>query len=272
MVYRPKIDQQLCFVLMPFGVPFDSYYQKIIKPAASVGGLDAVRSDEIYSTKPIIQDIWSRIWQARVIVADVTTKNPNVNYELGLCHALGIPTIIITKNILDVPFDYRHRRCITYNTEEAGWDDKLRTDLAKTIQVVIADTTDADELDWPYNTNILRESASGSALIASGDSRKVVVRGARIVRDALATAFGPHGEGVAVSRPFGGTIPVRRGAQIVQGIKSANPLEEKGIEEIRIVASSVDTAVGDGSKVASILAAGFMAKGQELIDKDIIPN
>jgi hypothetical protein len=31
MVYRPK----LCFVLMPFGRPFDSYYEKIIKPAAA---------------------------------------------------------------------------------------------------------------------------------------------------------------------------------------------------------------------------------------------
>jgi len=89
MVYRPKIDQKLCFVLMPFGPPFDGYYQKIIKPAASKAALDALRSDEIYSTKAIIQDIWNRIWQARVIVADVTGKNPNVNYELGLCHALG---------------------------------------------------------------------------------------------------------------------------------------------------------------------------------------
>src|SRR5216683_3156944 len=272
MVYRPKIDQKLCFVLMPFGPPFDGYYQKIIKPAASKAALDALRSDEIYSTKAIIQDIWNRIWQARVIVADVTGKNPNVNYELGLCHALGIPTIIITRNIDDVPFDYRHRRCITYKVEDAGWEDKLRTDLASTIQAVIADTTNADELDWPYNTNTFREPPSGNVLIASGDSRKTVIRGAQIVRNAIARAFGPLGEHVGVSGGAGGTIPVQRGAQIAQGIKSAHPLEEKGIEEIRRAASSVFGSVGDGTKLAAMLTAGFMAKGQELIEKEYHPK
>jgi chaperonin GroEL len=257
---------------MPFGYPFDSYYQKIIKPAASNAGLDAVRSDEIYSTRPIIQDIWSRIWQARVIVADVTGKNPNVNYELGLCHALGIPTIIITRNIDDVPFDYRHRRCITYKVEDAGWDDKLRVDLSTTIQVVMTDTTNAEELEWPYNTNISKDLPSGSALIASGDSRKVVIRGAQIVRKAIGTAFGPHGQRLAASAAFGGTIPFQRGSQIAQGIRSANQLEEKGIEEIRRATSSVFSSAGDGSKLTAILAAGFMAKGQELIDQDHHPK
>src|SRR5229473_6746508 len=96
MVYRPRIDDKLCFVLMPFERPFDSYYQKIIKPAVSDAGLSALRSDEIYSTKTIVKDIWNRIWAARVVVADVTDRNPNVNYELGLCDALDVPTVIIT--------------------------------------------------------------------------------------------------------------------------------------------------------------------------------
>jgi len=272
MVYRPKIDQKLCFVLMPFGSPFDGYYQKIIKPAAAKAGLDALRSDEIYSAKPIIHDIWSKIWQARVIVADVTNKNPNVNYELGLCHALGIPTIIITRNIDDVPFDYRHRRCITYKVEDAGWEDKLRTDLATTIEAVVEDTSNADELDWPYDTNTLKESHSGSALIATGDSRKIVIRGAQIVRNAIANAFGPLGERVGVAGAGGGTISVQRGADIAQGIKSANPLEEKGMEEIRRAASSVFGLAGDGTKLVTILAAGFMARGQELIEKQYHPK
>jgi hypothetical protein len=252
---------------MPFGPPFDGYYQKIIKPAASEAALDALRSDQIYSTKPIIHDIWTKIWQACVIVADVTGKNANVNYELGLCHALGIPTIIITRNIDDVPFDYRHRRCIPYKVEEAGWEDKLRTDLTNTIRAVITDKTDADELNWPYNTNTFKEPLSGSVLIAAGDSRQTVIRGAQIVRDAVARAFGPLGERVGVSRGMGGTFPIHRGSQIAQGIKSAHPLEEKGIEEIRRAASKLFDSAGDGTKLATMLAAGFMAKGQELVEK-----
>jgi chaperonin GroEL len=272
MVFRPKIDDKLCFVLMPFGPPFDGYYLKIIKPAAASAALDTLRSDEIYSTKPIIQDIWNKIWQARVIVADVTNKNPNVNYELGLCHALGIPTIIITRNIDDVPFDYRHRRCITYRVEDAGWEEKLRTDLASTIQAVTRDTTNADELDWPYDTNRLSESSSGSVLMASGDSRRVVIRGAQVVRDAVASTFGPLGQRVAVTGAGGGSVPVQRGIQIVQSIKSANPLEEKGIEEIRSAASHVFNSAGDGTKLAAMLAAGLMVRGQELIEKGHPPK
>jgi hypothetical protein len=140
MVYRPDLDKKLCFVLMPFGDPFDGYYKKIIKATVKEMGLDPLRSDEIYGTAPIIQDIWKAIWRASVVVADVTDKNANVNYELGLCHALNVPTIIISKRVDDVPFDYRHRRCILYDTDQAGWEDDLREALKKTISTVSVST------------------------------------------------------------------------------------------------------------------------------------
>jgi len=273
MVYRPKVDEKLCFVLMPFGHPFDSYYQKIIKPAANDAGLATLRSDEIYSTKAIINDIWARIWAAGIIVADVTERNPNVNYELGLCDALGVPTIIIAGNVNDIPFDYKHRRCIIYDTKNPGWDDKLRDDLANTIRVALSEGANEDELTWPYDTSIVKEPMPGGVLVAAAaDSRKIVIRGAKLVRDAIAHAFGPRGVSVAVSQTFGGTVQLLRGALIASGIKSSNPLEEKGIEQIRAAASATYDAVGDCSKLAAILATGFMTKGQELIEKGFHPK
>ncbi len=156
----------------------DSYYQKIIKPAAKDAGLAALRSDEVYGTKPIVKDIWNKIWAARVVIADVTDRNPNVNYELGLCDALGVPAIIIAADVRDLPFDYTHRRCILYNRNDPGWDDKLRLDLAETIRVTLAQKND-DELEWPYDTDFARDSASG-LLLASADSRSIVIRGAKL--------------------------------------------------------------------------------------------
>ena len=47
MVYRPNIDQNLVFVIMPFGAPFDGYYEHIIKPVANELGRRALRSDEL---------------------------------------------------------------------------------------------------------------------------------------------------------------------------------------------------------------------------------
>ncbi len=274
MVYRPKIDEKLCFVLMPFKPPFDGYYEAVVKPAIRDADLAPLRADEIYGTQPIIQDIWESIWKARVVVADVTGRNPNVNYELGLCHSLGVPTIIITKNFDDVPFDYRHRRCIGYKTDEAGWDGKLRSKLTSTIKAVLS-AGSAGELSWPYDTTVLGEGVGATALIASGDARKVVIRGAMIARDAIGKAYGPHGEQVAISTSFGGTRSYQRGAQIIQGIKSNNPLEERGIEEVRRACADVSNSAGDCTKLVAVLCAEFMLKGQELIEsglhaKDVI--
>lgn len=272
MVYRPHVDEKLCFVLMPFGHPFDSYYQEIIKPAAAEANLGTLRSDEIYSIKPIIKDIWKRIWAARVVVADVTNRNPNVNYELGICDALGVPTIIIAANIADVPFDYKHRRCIVYDRENAGWDNKLRSSLTKTMREVIAETANEEELEWPYDTSLLKEPASVGLLIASGDSRKIVIRGAKLVRDSIGSAYGPRGASVAISQIYGGSKQSQRGSQIANGIKSSNPLEERGIEEIRAGAARLFDSMGDFTKTVSILSAGLMVRGQDLVEKGHHPK
>jgi len=63
MPYRPNLDYNLCFVLMPFRRPFDGYYQQLIKPVVEAAGLVAKRADEIYGTRAIIQDIWHEIWR-----------------------------------------------------------------------------------------------------------------------------------------------------------------------------------------------------------------
>lgn len=266
MVYRPKVDNKLCFVLTPLREPFNSYYYKIIKPAAEEAGLAALRSDEIYSTKSIINDIWARIWAAKVVIADATEKNPNVNYELGLCDALGVPVIRISASIEDIPFDYRHKRCITYDRSQPSWDDKLRSDLHKTIAEVLSESDTDGELTWPYDTTAIKEPPSG-LLISTADSKAMVVRGARLARDAVATAIGARGLSVALSQAFGVTRQSQQGLQIVRGIKSPNILEEKGIEQLRVAASSTYDVAGDCTKLVCILCAGLMTGGQALIDR-----
>ena len=128
-----------CFVIMPFKEPFDSYYKKLLTPAIKDAGLKPIRADEIYGVKPIIDDITREIREAEVIIADVTGKNPNVNYELGLAHALGKQVIIVTRELEDVPFDYRQIRVINYNTEELDWQQDFQSDVSKTISSLMDD-------------------------------------------------------------------------------------------------------------------------------------
>jgi len=83
-----------CFVISPFGEPFDDYYKKIYKPAIEKAGLKAIRADEIYGTGVIIEEIFAQIVSSRMIICEVTGKNPNVNYELGVASvplALPVP-------------------------------------------------------------------------------------------------------------------------------------------------------------------------------------
>lgn len=152
MVYRPSVDAQRCFVLLPLRSPFLGYFDKIIKPAALEVGLNAVKADDIYGTRAVIKDIWELIWTSKVVIAIVAGQNANVNYELGMCHALGIPTILVTERQEDVPFDYRHRRYIRYVPQEAGWEQRLFEDIRNTLRSVLVSSCVEDELSWPYNT------------------------------------------------------------------------------------------------------------------------
>jgi hypothetical protein len=140
---------------MPFGHPFDGYFSHVITPAVEAAGFRILRADQIYGTRRVMRDVWEHIWRARVVIADVSGANPNVNYELGLCHALGVPTVIITKQMADVPFDYRDRRCIPYDTNQARWESDPAQKLQKTIAAIVEETESEDDLPWPYDTAVL---------------------------------------------------------------------------------------------------------------------
>ena len=137
------------FVIMPFGVGFDDLYEKIYAPVIRKVGLEPLRADEIYDNRPIIQDIQNSIHNAKVILADVTGRNPNVNYELGAAHALNKEVIILTANSQDVPSDYRHIRYIEYNRHDIDWNKKLSDTIEKTLHTVLnkIDDTRKSDLD-----------------------------------------------------------------------------------------------------------------------------
>lgn len=122
-----------CFVLMPFRQPFNDYYQNVIYPSIVLAEMKPIRADEIYSTHSLIADIFREIGEATALVADVTGKNPNVNYELGIAHAFEKPVIIISQSRDDIPFDYQHYRSTLYNVNEANWEQKLKNYITKTL-------------------------------------------------------------------------------------------------------------------------------------------
>lgn len=127
-----KIDAKLCFVIMPFTDKLDPIYESIIKPVLNGLKYKPLRADEIFTSKPIIDDIWLNIKKSKFLIADLTDRNPNVFYELGLAHALSKEVILLTQNLNDIPFDLRHYRIIVYQDSISG-SDKLKNTLKEFI-------------------------------------------------------------------------------------------------------------------------------------------
>jgi hypothetical protein len=123
-----------CFVMQPFASPHGDYFEKIFKPAIDKTGLKPIRADaDIFATGKIIDQIWRGINAAKVLVAELTTRNANVLYELGLAHALKKPVVLVSSNQLDVPFDLQHIRVIYYDVTDPFWGTKLIEKVAENI-------------------------------------------------------------------------------------------------------------------------------------------
>jgi hypothetical protein len=135
-----------CFVMMPFSEPIGGYYDDLYKPAIERAKLKADRADsDIYGTGKIVEQIWKGITSARVLLAELTGRNANVLYELGLAHALHKPVVLVCSksNEEDVPFDLRHVRVIYYDKNDPFWGTKLIEKVAEKILSVLQDPKDA---------------------------------------------------------------------------------------------------------------------------------
>jgi len=126
-----------CFVVMPFSNMFEIEYQKVIKPTLFELGIECVRGDEIYTKQRIMDDIWASIRKCRFVIAELTGRNPNVLYEIGLAHAIGKPVIIVTRNGEDVPFDLKDLRYLYYDVSDPFWGENLKIGLKSLIEKVL---------------------------------------------------------------------------------------------------------------------------------------
>ena len=94
-----------CFVAQPFDQgKFDQRYQDVIKPVIESLGLCAYRVDEDLAVEIPINTIEAKISAANVVIAEITTDNPNVWFELGYALALAKPIILLCSDERKLPF------------------------------------------------------------------------------------------------------------------------------------------------------------------------
>jgi len=133
-----------CFVMQPFAPPYSGYYEMIFKPAIERAGLIPVRADaEIFGAGKIMDQVWRGIRRAKVLLAELTTRNANVYYELGLAHAQGKPVVLIAAEGESVPFDVHHIRVVYYDVTDPFWGQKLIDKVSENIRSALTNPEEA---------------------------------------------------------------------------------------------------------------------------------
>lgn len=115
-----------CFVITPIGSENDPIRRHIdgIIDAAITPTLgekyEIVVAHRIATSGSITKQVIEEIYRDELAIANLTTKNPNVMYELAFRHSLGSPVIIIAEKGTDIPFDISDERVIFYQNDAQG--------------------------------------------------------------------------------------------------------------------------------------------------------
>lgn len=156
-------DRKLCFVIMGFGkktdfesgrtLDLDATYEAIIKPAAERAGLRCIRADEVMSSGIIDLEMYEMLLRADLVIADISTGNPNALYELGVRHGLcPHSTIIIKEDGGRLYFDLDHVRTFQYHHlgEDIGAREAIRA--TADLEALIAGVLATERPDSPVYT------------------------------------------------------------------------------------------------------------------------
>lgn len=121
---------------------FTRVYEHLIKPACEQAGFKPERADETPRTDVIMAGVLKKIIACDIAICDLSSRNANVFYELGLRHAFNKKTVLIRDYKTPMPFDISGIRTLPYN-------ENLRIDEVKKaipeIAKYLKETNDTDE-------------------------------------------------------------------------------------------------------------------------------
>jgi hypothetical protein len=91
-----QVDQPSCFVIMPFSEDWsDNVYKNLIEPALNEVNLKCIRGDEIERTGQLNSNIFKTLQKVGLVIAEISSPNPNVYYEIGVADTLGKETLFL---------------------------------------------------------------------------------------------------------------------------------------------------------------------------------
>jgi hypothetical protein len=149
MAELPPFEQE-CFFIAPIGDEggdvrkrSDGVLKYIVARAAREVDLVAVRSDQIAKPGQITLQVIEHVLQAKAAVADLTSLNPNVFYELAIRHTAQLPIVLIAEAGEKLPFDIAQMRTIFFTHTDLESADRCREELAAHLREALRGPSDS---------------------------------------------------------------------------------------------------------------------------------
>lgn len=183
MAKQPEHEQKQvaaqpeCFVIMPIADPdgydkghFSKVYEDIFKPACEKSNFKPVRADEVKQTNLIHLDILQKLIDSPMAICDLSSRNPNVLFELGLRQAFDKPTVLVQENGTPKIFDIAPLRYTEYR-RELRYRDVLE-DQESIAQAIVATRESTAKGDGVNSIVSILSLAKPATLkeVAEGDS------------------------------------------------------------------------------------------------------
>jgi uridine kinase/nucleoside 2-deoxyribosyltransferase len=111
---------KMAFVLIPFKDEYQQLYEAVLEPTLTEAGYVALKADQPALPGDIPEEVIKGIISADVVVADCSEPNPNVFYELGVSHAVGNKTIVLSNDPENLAFYLRQHRVLVYRRDRDG--------------------------------------------------------------------------------------------------------------------------------------------------------
>ena len=154
------------FVIMPFGGDFDRVYQTLIKDPLEDRGHSVNRADDVSNDQNIPRTIVHGIRDADLIIADLTSQNANVYYELGIAHHLGIDTVHIIQDYEELVFDLKPYNALQYSLTPFYEALKLTQQIVEFVQF-------AGDGNYRFSNPVKEWLSGDSEILKAGNSTSV---------------------------------------------------------------------------------------------------
>ncbi len=242
----------MCFVIQPFDDENDKRYDEVFAPALNEAGVEPYRVDRDPAVDVPIEAIEDRIRNADICLADITTDNPNVWYELGFAYAAGGPVVMICAKSRSerLPFDIRHRVVIKYGTATPSDFKQLHRDIVERVTArLAADSARGRSIE---NNNL---EVGQLLLVSSDDLSKSLSREAKEILRTAAVGDGKIKYRRGLGSP-GVSIQVGERSFIPQNVRPRDVASwVAGMEELE--ANDFVRATGDARNLFEVTRKGY---------------